>query len=82
MKRKRFIKLCMAEGMSRNEARRDADFVAEVNENAANHNKWLKANESELRSSAMSYVHMAASFRRCDKKTEERIQARYMRSYE
>ena len=81
MKRKRFIKLCMAEGKSRNRARRDADFVAWCNENAAEQNKRLKAWGSVLRSSGMQYVQMALCFCRCSEKTEKRIQERYMRIY-
>ena len=81
MKRKRFIKLCMADGKSRNEARRDADFVVLCNETAAEHNKELKASGSTLRSSGMQYVQMAFLLSRCSEKTEKRIYERCVRIY-
>lgn len=55
MKRKRFIKLCMADGKSRNEARDTADFIAQCCERTAWHNKCDKEFGSEHREAMPSY---------------------------
>ena len=81
MTRKRFIKLCMAEGMSRNEARSNADFVVLCNKAVAEHNKGLKASGSAFRSSGMQYVQIALGLSRCSEKTQKRIYERCVRIY-
>lgn len=59
MKRKRFIKLCMADGKSRNEARLDAEFLVGCCERTAWHNKCDKEFESEHREAMPSYEETA-----------------------
>ena len=55
MTRKRFIKLCMADGESRNEARVTANFVLMENQKRARINKYWKARGDVYRFPVCSY---------------------------
>lgn len=46
MKKKRFIKLFMSRGFSRNEARERAQSIVYINEGFSNYNKIMKAEGS------------------------------------
>ena len=59
MTRKRFIKLCMANGESRDEARALANFVLMENEESARINKRWKAWGDTLRFPMSSYEKLA-----------------------
>lgn len=55
MTRKRFIKFCMSDGASRNEARAAANYVVAQNKLFAAYNKISKKYEEEFRFSMISY---------------------------
>lgn len=62
MTRKRFIKLCMANGESRNEARVTANFVLMENKNRARINKMWKAWGDTFRLPMSSYEKEARDY--------------------
>lgn len=59
MTRKRFIKLCMADGESRNEARVTANFVLMANDIAKRQNEYWKSYGDTYRMPYESYEIMA-----------------------
>ena len=71
MTQKRFIKLCMAEGMSRNEARGTADFIADDNKDCERLNKAAKSKGYTGRCCTISYERMAHS--RCKRWFEREL---------
>lgn len=62
MTRKRFIKLCMADGESRNEARVTANFVLMENEIVMRRNKYWKYFEDIWRHPMQSYEKLARKY--------------------
>lgn len=55
MTRKRYIKLMMSKGYSRNSAREEASFVVNYNQSIAKDNKAFKARNVDHRAKCFSY---------------------------
>lgn len=71
MTRKRFIKLLMSEGFSRNEARNNAKFIADVTRCACRANKIRKILGNEIRVDFKNYSYSTYLQKRLD--FEERV---------